>query len=216
MLRGEGSGGRGYPALEAAQPAHEAPPAWLLLRVWLGLGVQSFGGGTATQLLIYRAFVERRSWLTPEEFTSNWAIVQATPGINLLALTILIGWKLRGGLGVALSLLGLLLPSVSITVLMTALYAGVRDEPLVRAALRGIVPATVGLGLVMSYRLVRPILAASRREGRTSLLISVALLAGSAAAVAFAGAPVVLVLCAAGAAAALAGWRGPMSERRGR
>ena len=39
------------------------PALWLFLRVWLSLGLQSFGGGAATLTLIRRAVVERHHWL---------------------------------------------------------------------------------------------------------------------------------------------------------
>jgi chromate transporter len=187
-----------------AAPAR--PALWLLLWVWLALGAQSFGGGTATLYLIRRAVVERRRWISEQEFTRDWAISHLPPGINLLALTTLIGWRLRGPLGVGLSLLGLLLPSVSITVLLTALYAGVRDLPVMQSALRGVIPATVGLGLLMSFQMGRPLLIVSWGEGWRSLLLSGALLVGSALAVLLWQLPVVAVLCGAGAIGALGRW----------
>lgn len=191
-----------------------APSLPRLLAVWLGLAAQSFGGGTATQYLIYRAFVERRGWVSPEEFGRAWAICQLAPGVNLLALTVLIGWKLGRAGGVAVSLVGLLLPSVAITVGMTALYAEVRALPSVQAALRGVIPATVGLGLLMSWRIARPLLAESRREGYALLLVACGALLGSAALVAVLDAPVMLALAAGGAVAAGAGWvRAAAGER---
>ncbi|MDP9379084.1 MAG: chromate transporter [Chloroflexota bacterium] len=206
MYTSTGSTGPASPVLEDGPEHPKQASAWLLLRVWLELGIQSFGGGTATQMLIYRAFVERRRWITPDEFTRSWAMVHLTPGINLLALTVLIGWKLRGVIGVALSLAGLLLPSVSITLLMTAIYSGVRNQPLVQAGLRGVVPATVGLGLLMSWQLARPLLAASRREGRGSLALGTLLLTGSAVA-SLLGTPVILLIAVAGLIAGFHGWR---------
>lgn len=191
-----------------------APSLPRLLAVWLGLAAQSFGGGTATQYLIYRAFVEQRGWVSPEEFGRAWGICQLAPGINLLALTVLIGWRLGRAGGVAVSLLGLLLPSVAITVGMTALYAQVRELPSVQAALRGVIPATVGLGLLMSWRIARPLLAESRREGRALLLVAGGALLGSAALVAFLDAPVLLALAAGGAVAAGASWRRAASGER--
>lgn len=190
------------------------PPLLFLLRVWLGIGGQSFGGGGATQFLIYRAVVEKHRWMAAAEFTHAFALCQLAPGINLLALTVLIGWRLRGAPGVAVSLFGLLLPSVSITVLLTALYAGVRDSALVRAALRGVVPATVGLGLLVAWQVSRPLLAAARREGRGSLLFTLALIGGSGAVVALSALPVFLVLVGAALISAMHAWG--MATRSGR
>ncbi len=184
-----------------------------LLRAWLALGVQSFGGGTATQYLIYRTFVDRYKWISSEEFTRCWAICPLTPGINLLALTVLIGWRLAGFRGVALSLLALLLPSVAITVGMTALYSLVRELPLVQAALRGIIPATAGLGLLMAWQMAGPLFEASRQEGRASLAVSAVLLAGSGALMTLHNPPVILVLCVSGLLAAVASWRRSIGPR---
>ncbi|MEZ4728879.1 MAG: chromate transporter [Caldilineaceae bacterium] len=126
------------------------PSLWLLLRVWFMLGVQSFGGGMATLYLIRRAAVERHRWLTAEEFTRDWALCQAAPGINLLCMTILVGRQVAGLAGALVALVGLLLPSVTLTILMIALYADLRTLPVVQAALHGVVPATVGLGLLLT------------------------------------------------------------------
>lgn len=194
----------GVPAPFTQAPSSStSPTAVALLRVWLALSAQSFGGGAATQYLIYRSFVEQRSWVSPQQFARYWGICQIAPGINLLALTILIGWHLHGSIGVLVSLLGLLAPSVSITVLMTALYTGVRDTPMVQAALRGVVPATVGLGLLMSWQLVLPLLTLSRQKGKAPLLLSITILLASAGALAVLQTPVVLVLLGAGIAASL-------------
>jgi len=183
-----------------------APSSLLLFRVWLLLGLQSFGGGTATLFLIRQAVVEKHRWVPEPEFTRDWAICQIAPGINLLGLTILIGFRLARIRGIVVSLVGLLLPSVVITVVMTALYAEVKELDLVQAALRGIVPATVGLGLLLAIRMARPLLQESRLISHRSLLLSAMLLLASAASVTFTNLPVVAVLWAAGTISAVANW----------
>jgi chromate transporter len=197
-----------YVEVELIAPA-QAPPSspWLLLRAWLNIGIQSFGGGAATLYLMRRAAVEQQGWLSDEEFTRYWGICQIAPGINLFGMAILIGWRVAGALGVALALFGLLLPSVSITVLLTAVYASIKDLPVVRAALRGIVPATVGLGLLLACRMAWPPIAASQREGRASLWLSCAMLLGSVLLVGLAKAPVIAVLWGTGLLSAIAQWR---------
>jgi chromate transporter len=208
--------------VQAIAPAPESPshaPAlspWRQLRLWLNVGIQSFGGGTATLYLIRRTAVERHRWLTAEEFARYWGICQIAPGINLLGLVILIGWRIAGAAGVALALAGLLLPSAAITIALTAVYSSVEQLPLVRAVLRGVVPATVGLGLLLSYTMARPLLAAGRREGHASLTLAWALLIGSGLVVALTRTPVVAVLWGAGALAALAQWQRVARQGRAR
>ena len=160
-----------------------------------------------TLALIQRAVVDEYRWMSGAEFTRDWAICQVVPGINLLALTILIGKRLAGARGIALALLGLLAPSVSITVAMTAVYAHIEHFRVVQAALRGIIPATVGLGLATARGLAQPLLAEDRSAGTAPLVWSVVLMILSGAAVAAAQAPIPLVLIASGGAGALLYWR---------
>ena len=183
------------------------PSAWRQLRIWLNIGLQSFGGGAATLYLIRREAVERRGWLSDEEYARYWGICQIAPGINILGLVILIGWQLSGAAGAALALAGLLLPSVAIPIMLTAVYSRIEQVPLVQSALRGVLPATVGLGLLLAVGMLRPLLSASRKEGRASLLVTCALLGGSMLVVALTSAPVVAVLWGTGGLAALANWQ---------
>ncbi len=193
------------PPNQAPAPDSQPPvSAWLLLRVWLSLGLQSFGGGGATLALIRRAAVEQQGWLTEAEFTRYWALVQVAPGINLLALTILIGRRVAGARGIALALFGLLLPSVTIAILITAAYARIQHLAEVQAALRGIIPTTVGLGLLTAVQMTRSLLADGWREGKGSLVLCLLLLTGSGLAVAVWHSPVVLILIGSGAIGAAA------------
>ena len=184
----------------------EQPSLWLLLRVWFMLGLQSFGGGMATLYLIQRTTVERYRWVTAAEFSRDWALCQAAPGINLLCMTILIGRQVAGLVGALVALVGLLLPSVTITIVMIALYADLRNLPVIQAALHGIVPATVGLGLLLTTNMARPLLTASQRESTISLLVSGFILVGSALAVVLWELPVLVVLLSAGGLGALTMW----------
>ena len=174
-------------------------------RVWLGIGLQSFGGGASTFALIERAVVREQGWLTAAEYVHDVALAQLSPGINLLGLTILIGRRLGGGPGVLVCLLGLLLPSVTLTVLMTAGYARLQHFPVVQAAIRGVIPATVGLGLLTAVGLARGLLRGPRP---TDFLLGLALLAGAGLVLALWHLPVIVILCGAGLVGALAAqWR---------
>lgn len=64
---------------------HPRPGTWKLLRIWTLIGLQSFGGGASTTLLIYRTFVERLGWLSPEEYNRYWnlSVMTMSPGYNL-------------------------------------------------------------------------------------------------------------------------------------
>lgn len=143
-----------------------------LARLWAGIGLQSFGGGASTLYLIHQA-CRAHGWLSEEEFTRAWALVQISPGINLLKLTVLIGYQLRGWPGLIIAVAGLLLPSAVVTVLMTAGLAAVREQPVIAAAMRGVVPATIGLSIAMGLDMAVSLLTVARKEGPASVIASV-------------------------------------------
>ena len=168
------------------------------------LGLQSFGGGGAMLTLIRRTVIERYGWLTEEEFTRDWALCQVCPGINLTAFTILIGRRIAGGVGAVVCLVGLLLPSVACTILLTVWYSALRDSPIMKAALKAVVPASVGLGILSAYEVARPAVRESAQEGRGWLFLALALLIGSGTALFWLKVPVVYVLVGAGGLSGLA------------
>ncbi len=156
--------------------------------------------------LMRRTVVERRGWLSDEAFTRAYAICQITPGINLVALTILIGWRLGGPVGMLVSLGGMLLPSAGVTVLLTALYTRFQQNELIEAALNGIIPATIGLTLLLALAMARQVLGESRRQGWGSLLLACLLIVASALLVGMGYLSVIAVFLLAGGIGALAGW----------
>src|SRR5947209_1786197 len=156
---------------------------WTLLWIWAGIGLQSFGGGASTLLLIRRAFVEKRGWISPEELTRFWSLCQLTPGINLIALTILIGRRLAGTPGIVASVAGMLLPSATVTCILAAGFQALHTSPAVHAVLRGVVPATAGVMGVVAVGFARPLLEQARETGRGALVLSVAVILGSTLAI---------------------------------
>jgi chromate transporter len=173
------------------------PGKWLLFRIWAGVGLQSFGGGASTQFLIQRVFIEKHRWLSMEEYTHLWSLCILTPGINLVALTILIGRKLGGAWGIVISLAGLLLPSALITCLLTAGFKTVEHLPTVQAIVRGVVPATGGIMLLVGLNFALPIIRRGRKEGFLFLLASAVLILACALAVILLKVSVIIVILGA-------------------
>jgi chromate transporter len=192
---------------EAFHPVSPPAPSLMgLFRVWALIGLGSFGGGASTFTLIRRAFVQQSDWLTNEEFIRYNGLCQLTPGINLLGLAILIGRRLCGGWGVPISLVGLIFPSAAVTVLMTIGYAHIRDSEAVKAALRGLIPTSIGLGLLSAAQTLLPMLKSSRIEGRVSFVFSCVILFASGMAILLWHWPVIAILLSAGLSNALVKW----------
>jgi chromate transporter len=173
------------------------PGLWLLFRIWANIGLQSFGGGASTTLLIQREFIEKRGWLTIEEFARLWNLSIFTPGINLVALTVLIGRKLGGVWGIVVSVTGLLLPSATITCLLAAGFKLIQHTPAVQAILRGVIPATGGIMLLVGLNFARPLIVNAYKEGIIRLLISIVVIALCALAIIALKVPVIIVVPAA-------------------
>lgn len=179
------------------------PSKWKLFRIWAGIGLQSFGGGASTVFLIQRAFIDRHRWLTMEEFAHLWNLCILTPGINLIALTVLIGKKLGGTWGIVVSLAGLLLPSAGITCLLAATFQRIEHFSAVQAVLRGVVPATGGIMLLVGLNFALPLIRRGRKEGMVYLLLGSLLVLACALAVILLKLTVIAVVVGAVALGAL-------------
>ncbi len=176
---------------------HTAPGTWKLLRIWSTIGLQSFGGGASTSYLIYRVFIEEYGWITPEEYNLYWNLSVMSPGINLLGMAILIGRKLGGIRGIIVSIVGLLVPSAAITCLLTAGFLSVERFPATQAMLRGVIPATAGITLVVGIKYAQPLFKEIKVEGRVRLLMSLVIPLGVLLAIVLFQAAIPLVLLGA-------------------
>jgi chromate transporter len=183
--------------LQTLQRSYPPPGLAEIFITWLVTGIQSFGGGASTFYLIHQACIQK-GWLDEETFVRTWALAQISPGINLIKLTILVGYRLRGWPGLAAAVSGMLIPSACITTLMTAGFALVRDQPLVQAAMRGILPATIGLSLAMAAQMAQPLISRGRSEGPARLGLHAMVTLGSALLLALWHVSPLFILLAAG------------------
>src|SRR5579871_761765 len=102
-------------------------------------------------MLMQRELVQRRGWLTAEQFALAFGLSTIAPGINILAQTILIGRLLGGWPGILGGLAGLLVPATAMTIAVSAAFLAVQHTPLATAALHGIIPATAGMTVAVAW-----------------------------------------------------------------
>lgn len=101
-----------------------APSLWLLFKVFLRLGLTSFGGPVA-HLAFFRAeFVERRGWLSDEQYSDVVALAQFLPGPASSQVGFAVGYLLGGYAGAALAWAAFTLPSAGLLVVLARLSAG--------------------------------------------------------------------------------------------
>ena len=107
---------------------------------WLAL--QGFGGVVA---IVQRELIEKKQWLTREEFIEDWAVAQILPGPNVVNLSLMIGDRYFGMRGALTALAGMLTFPLLIVLAMAALFAGVADSPAIQGALRGMGAVAAGM-----------------------------------------------------------------------
>lgn len=115
------------------------------------IGITSFGGGLVAYLK--DEVVERKQWMTDDEFLAALEIGQTLPGLNSVNVAIIVGRKLCGPLGSFAAATGLVLPGAVILCLLAVLYARFHQNPDVAAALAGIAAAAVGLLLQVTLKI---------------------------------------------------------------
>ncbi len=134
---------------------------WLhMLGHFLSLSLLAIGGAITTAPDMHRYLVVQQHWLTDSQFTASIAVAQAAPGPNVLFIALL-GWNVginsAGGLaagtsawgwgllGAFVTMLGILLPSTTLT--FAAARWGHRNRELlaVRAFKAGMAPIVIAL-----------------------------------------------------------------------
>lgn len=106
------------------------------------LALQGFGGVLA---VVQRELVEKKRWLTRDEFLEDWAVAQILPGPNVVNLALMIGSRYFGLSGGLAALAGILAAPMVVVLALALLYAGVSDQPAVQGALRGMGAVAAGL-----------------------------------------------------------------------
>jgi chromate transporter len=116
------------------------------------LAAQSFGGVLPWA---HRALVERRKWLTREEFVELLAFSQLLPGPNICNLAIVLGARYFGWRGAIVGLLGMLSVPAVVVVSIGVLYTEFSSIPTIRHAVIGMGAAAAGLIMGTSIKLAR-------------------------------------------------------------
>ena len=102
------------------------------------IGLFTFGGGYAMLALLENEFVEKRGWLTKEEFLNMLAIAESTPGPIAINSATYIGYRTAGVLGSAFATLGVCLPSFIIIYIISLFFDAFLKLKFVQYAFLGI------------------------------------------------------------------------------
>src|SRR5215831_10631551 len=93
-----------------------------LLVYFLRLGTFGFGGPIALAGYMQRDLVERRQWISKQDYVEGLALAQLAPGPLAAQLAIYLGWIRAGTLGATLVSAAFILPSFLMVLALSAVY----------------------------------------------------------------------------------------------
>ena len=126
-------------------PAEDHPQPRSLTDLFVSftvLALQGFGGVLA---VVQRELVEKKRWMTREEFVEEWAVAQIMPGPNVVNLCLMIGGRYFGLTGALVAVAGLITVPLIIVLLLALVYTQFAGHPGVAGALRGMGAVVAGL-----------------------------------------------------------------------
>lgn len=131
---------------------------WELFAIFFKIGAFTFGGGYAMIPLIRNEIVQKKVWMSDEEFMDMLAIAQSMPGPIALNTALFVGNKNLGFKGSLFSGLGIILPSFIVILLIAIVFTQFKDNSIVERIFKGIRPAVVAL-------IASPLLGLSKSAG---------------------------------------------------
>ncbi len=137
--------------LSTNTPDHPQPQSLTdLFMSFTLLALQGFGGVLA---IVQRELVEKKRWMTREEFIEDWAVAQIMPGPNVVNLSMMIGARSFGLKGAMAALAGMLTVPLILVLLLALVHARFAGHPGVAGALRGMGAVAAGLIIATGLKL---------------------------------------------------------------
>lgn len=133
----------------------EVQKGFLLFGIFFKGMLFAFTNGMAALPTIERSIVDKRKWLTDEEFWTYPVLSQSLPGVVSIHNSILIGNRIAGPFGAVMSALGVVLPAFITMLLVAAVFQAFVDNPYVHGAIRGIRIISVVIIFGNAVRLLR-------------------------------------------------------------
>ncbi len=126
-----------------------------LVFYFLKLGSIGFGGPVALVGYMHRDLVEKRKWITDDDYKEGLALAQLAPGPLAAQLAIYIGYVDYKIIGATLAGLAFVLPSFLIVVSIGYAYVQFGGLPWMQAVFYGVGAAVIGIITVSSYKLTK-------------------------------------------------------------
>ncbi|PZQ99315.1 MAG: chromate transporter [Cereibacter sphaeroides] len=138
-----------------------------IARIFLRIGLVSFGGPAAQIALMHRELVERRGWMTEPEYLRALSFCMLLPGPEAMQLATYSGWKRRGTLGGLIAGLLFVQPGAMVVLALSILYVTLGATAVAQALMLGVKAAVASIVLQALIRVARRAL-----RGRSDYLIA--------------------------------------------
>lgn len=126
---------------------------WELFKTFFKIGSFTIGGGYAMIPLIQSEVVDRKKWLSTEEFVDTLAVAQSTPGALAVNMSAFVGYRKGGILGAMMATLGCSLPAILPILVIAIFFNKFMDIKLVQRAFKGFRPAVAALIVYSVYKI---------------------------------------------------------------
>lgn len=137
--------------LEKEDPL-EHPTLLQAFRVWLKIGLLSFGGPAAQIALMHRMVVTENRWLSEKQYINALSFCMLLPGPEAMQLATYAGWRMHGVRGGLLAGLLFVIPGALIVLVLAAIYTGFGKLPIVDALFLGVKAAVVVIVIEALFR----------------------------------------------------------------
>ena len=124
-------------------------------RVWLKVGLLSFGGPAGQIALMHRIVVDEKRWLGEARFLHALNYCMLLPGPEAQQLAIYVGWLLHRSWGGIVAGILFVLPGAMVMMALSLLYAGYREAPAIEALFYGIKAAVLAVVIEAVLRIGR-------------------------------------------------------------
>jgi len=118
----------------------------------------TLGGGMAMLPLLEREFVEKRKWMTPEEMVDVVAVMQSLPGLIVVNMAVLIGYRIRGFRGALVASAGAVLTPFAVIAALARCMTLLSGNPTLDHVFLGVRAGTAALILMSLVKLAKGVL----------------------------------------------------------
>ena len=127
---------------------------WTMFRI----GCFTYGGGWSIFAQLEEEFGEKRNWLTKEDFLDIMSLARSFPGIMVINMSVMFGYKVRGVAGAVAAALGLSAPAFIVISVVTYCYVALMQNSWVARAMIGVRCGIVPIILMAAVRMKKNVM----------------------------------------------------------